>query len=136
MLEKILTLEAADLWVMKQRAEGLRIGFTCGAFDLLHAGHVDLLERAKGLCDLLLVVVNSDKSVGRYKSPLRPVNPELQRMQVVAGLGCVDAVVLLEEERPLVLIERWRPELYIKGGDYTGGGLRSGAAVESYGGKV
>ncbi len=119
---------------MKQRAEGLRIGFTCGAFDLLHAGHVDLLERAKGLCDRLLIAVNSDESIRRYKSPFRPVNPEAQRMQVVAGLGCVDAVVLLDEERPLGLIERWRPDLYIKGGDYTG--LRSGTTVESYGGKV
>ncbi len=134
MLHKILTLEAADLWVAKQRAEGMRIGFTCGAFDLLHAGHVDLLEHAKGLCDRLVVAVNSDESIRRYKSKFRPVNPEAQRMQVVAGLGCVDAVVLQEDERPLGLIERWRPELYIKGGDYTG--LRSGTTVESYGGKV
>jgi rfaE bifunctional protein nucleotidyltransferase chain/domain len=136
MLEKILTSEAADFWVSKQRAEGLRIGFTCGAFDLLHAGHVDLLERAKAQCDRLMVAVNSDESVRRYKSPFRPVNPEAARMQVVAGLGCVDAVVLLEEQRPLGLIERWRPELYIKGGDYAGSGLRSGMTVESYGGKV
>ncbi|MGA7412697.1 MAG: HAD-IIIA family hydrolase [Bryobacteraceae bacterium] len=134
MLQKILTLEATDSWVSKQRAEGLRIGFTCGAFDVLHAGHVDLLERAKGLCDRLLVAVNSDESVRQYKSPFRPVIPEAQRMQVVAGLGCVDVVVRLDEERPLGLIERWRPDLYIKGGDYTG--LRSGTTVESYGGKV
>ncbi len=135
-LQKIITLDAADLWVSKQRAEGLRIGFTCGAFDLLHAGHVNLLERAKDLCDRLLVAVNSDKSIRKYKSLFRPVIPEAQRMRVVAGLGCVDAVVLLDEPRPLGLIQRWRPDLYIKGGDYKGSGLRSGAAVESYGGKV
>jgi D-glycero-D-manno-heptose 1,7-bisphosphate phosphatase len=136
MLEKILTLEACDRWVADQRAAGFRIGFTCGAFDLLHAGHVDLLERAKAICDQLLVAVNSDNSIRRYKNPLRPVNQEAHRMQVVAGLGCVDAAVLLEEQRPLPLIERWHPQFYIKGGDYSGGGLRSGAAVESYGGKV
>jgi rfaE bifunctional protein nucleotidyltransferase chain/domain len=136
MIQKILTLEATDLWVMTQRADGLRIGFTCGAFDLLHAGHVDLLERARSLCDRLLVAVNSDESIRRYKSRLRPLIPEAQRMQVVAGLGCVDAVVVLDEERPLALIERWRPDLYIKGGDYKGSGLRSGTTVESYGGKV
>ena len=60
----------------------MRIGFTCGAFDLLHAGHVDLLERAKGLCDPIVVAVNSDESIRRYKSKFRPVNPEAQRMQV------------------------------------------------------
>ena len=136
MLQKILTLEAADSWITAQRSRGLRIGFTCGAFDLLHAGHVDLLERAKALCDQLLVAVNSDNSVRKYKSPLRPVNPEAQRLQVVAGLGCVDVVVVMEEQRPLSLIERWKPDFYIKGGDYSAGGLRSGAAVEGYGGKV
>ena len=136
MRQKILTLAEADLWVAKQRVDGLRIGFTCGAFDLLHAGHVDLLERAKDLCDRLLVAVNSDESIRQYKSPLRPVNPEDQRIRVVAGLGCVDAVVLLNERRPLGLIQRWHPDLYIKGGDYSAGGLRSGAEVESYDGKV
>jgi rfaE bifunctional protein nucleotidyltransferase chain/domain len=136
MLKKIATLEAADSWVSTKREAGLRIGFTCGAFDLLHTGHVDLLERAKDLCDLLLVAVNSDQSIRRYKNPLRPVNPQDQRMQVVAGLGCVDLVVLMEEERPLPLIKRWRPEFYIKGGDYSAAGLRSGTEVESYGGKV
>lgn len=136
MREKILSLEATDGWMEKQRATKLRVGFTCGAFDLLHAGHVDFLERARGLCDRLLVAVNSDASIRTYKNPLRPVNPEKQRMEVIAGLGCVDAVVLMTEPRPQALIERWRPELYIKGGDYAAGGLKSGAAVEAYGGEV
>jgi rfaE bifunctional protein nucleotidyltransferase chain/domain len=136
MLRKILDVEAVDSWVADHRAGGRTIGFTCGAFDLLHAGHVDLLERGKALCDRLLVAVNSDNSIRQYKNPLRPANPQAQRMKVVAALGCVDAVVLLEERRPLHLIERWRPDFYIKGGDYSGGGLRSATAVESYGGKV
>jgi D-glycero-D-manno-heptose 1,7-bisphosphate phosphatase len=136
MRHKLLSKTAVDLWVQEQRALNRRIGFTCGAFDLLHAGHVDFLERARQCCDRLLVAVNSDRSIRLYKSPLRPINPESERMQVVAGLECVDAVVLMEEQRPLSAIERWHPELYIKGGDYSAGGLRSGAAVEAYGGKV
>src|ERR1700744_1640468 len=98
MLSKIISLEAADIWANEQPARRYCVGFTCGAFDLLHAGHVDFLERAKALCDQLLVAVNSDTSVRRYKNPLRPVNPEAQRMQVIAGLGCVDTVVLMDDE--------------------------------------
>ncbi len=133
---KILSLTAADAWIAKQRAEGLCIGFTCGAFDILHAGHVDLLERARALCDRLLVAVNSDDSIRQYKALLRPVNPQGQRMRVVAALACVDAVVLMEDTRPAGLIERWHPDLYIKGGDYEAAGLRSQPQVEAYGGRV
>ncbi|MGD0000910.1 MAG: adenylyltransferase/cytidyltransferase family protein, partial [Bryobacteraceae bacterium] len=70
-------------WGREQRAMGQRIGFTCGAFDLLHAGHVDYLERARGLCDTLIVAVNSDASIRQYKSPLRPIQPQEQRLRVV-----------------------------------------------------
>ncbi len=129
-------MAAADAWVAQQRAHGFRIGFTCGAFDLLHAGHVDFLERARAVCDSLLVAVNSDESIRQYKNPLRPINPQQQRMEVIAGLACVDGVVLMEEQRPLRFIQRWQPDFYIKGGDYSGSGLRSASAVEAYGGKV
>lgn len=133
---KILSLEQMDEWVAAQKAGGHRIGFTCGSFDLLHAGHVQYLAAAKEKCDRLLVAVNSDASVGRYKNPLRPVIPEAERMYVVAGLGAVDAVTLLDEDRPLSLLLRWKPELYIKGGDYQADALRSGEAVREYGGEV
>jgi D-glycero-D-manno-heptose 1,7-bisphosphate phosphatase len=133
---KILSLEQADEWVAAQRAASQRIGFTCGSFDLLHAGHVQYLAAARERCDRLLVAVNSDASVGRYKNPLRPIVPEEERMYVVAGLAAVDAVTLLEEDRPLSLLLRWKPELYIKGGDYQADALRSGEAVKEYGGKV
>ena len=133
---KILTLEATDTWVAAQRASGLKIGFTCGAFDLLHAGHVQYLAQARQLCDRLLVAVNTDASVRRYKNPLRPFHPEAQRAYVVAGFASVDAVTWLDEDRPLSLILRWKPDLYIKGGDYSAASLRSADAVKSYGGRV
>lgn len=134
--EKILSLEQMDLWVAAEKAAGRRIGFTCGSFDLLHAGHVQYLGEARELCDRLMVAVNSDASVSRYKSPLRPVVPERERMYVVAGLAAVDTVALMDEDRPLSLLLRWKPELYIKGGDYAEDALRSGDAVREYGGKV
>ena len=102
----------------------------------MHAGHAQYLARARAACDRLLVAVNSDASVQRYKSPLRPINPERERMYVVAALGSVDAVTILEDDRPLQLLLRWKPDLYIKGGDYQSSSLKSGSAVEAYGGRV
>jgi rfaE bifunctional protein nucleotidyltransferase chain/domain len=134
--DKILTLAQADAWVEKQRAEGQRIGFTCGAFDVVHAGHAQYLNDARSLCDKLLVAVNSDESIRRYKDPLRPINPWAERAYVVAALASCDRVTALEEDRPLTLIERWKPELYIKGGDYGTQFLRSSSAVEAYGGQT
>jgi len=125
-----------DQWVAAQKASGRKIGFTCGSFDLLHAGHVQYLAAAKALCDRLIVAVNSDESVGRYKDPLRPIVPQAQRMYVVAGLESADVVMLMEEDRPLPLLLRWKPDLYIKGGGYTADSLRSAEAVREYGGAV
>jgi len=133
---KILSLEQMDQWVASEKAAGRRIGFTCGSFDLLHAGHVQYLAAARDLCDRLIVAVNSDASVGRYKNPLRPIVPERERMYVIAGLAAVDAVTVLEDDRPLPLLLRWKPDLYIKGGDYQADELRSGDDVRAYGGKV
>jgi len=133
---KILTHEEVDAWVRKNREDGLRIGFTCGSFDLMHPGHAQYLYLARQRCDRLLVAVNSDASVRRYKSPLRPINAEGERMYVVAALEAVDAVTLLDEDRPLSLILRWKPDLYLKGGDYKASSLRSAKAVEEYGGRA
>jgi rfaE bifunctional protein nucleotidyltransferase chain/domain len=133
---KILTHEQVDEWVRTERAAGHRIGFTCGSFDLMHAGHAQYLAKARAACDRLLVAVNSDASVKRYKSPLRPINPERERMYLVSALESVDAVTVLEDDRPLELLLRWKPDLYIKGGDYRSSSLRSGSAVEAYGGSV
>ncbi len=132
----ILTLAETDQWVGEQRAAGLRIGFTCGAFDIMHAGHAQYLGAARATCDRLLVAVNSDASIQRYKNPLRPVNPWQNRAYVVSAMRSVDAVTVLDTDRPLPLIERWKPEFYIKGGDYKAGALRSSSVVEEYGGQT
>lgn len=134
--EKIRTLTEADAWVAAERAAGRKIGFTCGAFDVMHAGHADYLAKARERCDRLLVAVNSDESIQRYKNPLRPVNPWKERAFVVASLAATDCVVALEDDRPLGLLGRWKPDLYIKGGDYAAASLRSGVAVEAYGGEI
>jgi rfaE bifunctional protein nucleotidyltransferase chain/domain len=115
---------------------GYRIGLTCGAFDLLHAGHVEYLTRAREHCDRLIVAVNSDASVQSYKNPLRPVNKQEHRLYVVAGLAAADAVTLMPETRPVALLELLKPDVYIKGGDYTPDELQSKPIVESYGGRV
>jgi D-glycero-D-manno-heptose 1,7-bisphosphate phosphatase len=135
-LTKILTNDEVDGWVDKLRSAGRKFGYTCGAFDLLHAGHVDYLARSRACCDALLVAVNSDWSIRQYKNPHRPICTELERMSVVAGLESVDAVTILNDLRPLAQIQRWKPDFYIKGGDYTTRQLRSGEAVTAYGGQV
>ncbi|MDQ2840662.1 MAG: HAD-IIIA family hydrolase [Acidobacteriota bacterium] len=131
----ILTEDELYESVSQWRRAGLRIGFTCGAFDLLHAGHVDYLERARALCDRLVVAVNSDASIRTYKDPRRPIIAENFRMKVIAALSCVDAVTLLTESRPASLIELLKPDFYIKGGDYNTSQLSSAPLVESYGGQ-
>jgi rfaE bifunctional protein nucleotidyltransferase chain/domain len=133
---RILQVEQVDRWVEGERAAKRRIGFTCGAFDVMHAGHAQYLAEARNSCDSLLVAVNSDESIRRYKNPLRPINPWSERALVVASMASVDRVTVLDEDRPLSLILRWKPDFYIKGGDYQGSILRSGSAVEEYGGKT
>lgn len=118
------------------RREGRRIGFTSGAFDLLHAGHADFLERARGLCDLLVVGVNRDESVRRYKGPGRPVVEEEERARLVAALESVDYVFLFSERRNARNLEILRPDFYIKAGDYAKSELTSAEVVEKYGGKA
>ncbi len=118
----------------RQHPDG-RIGFTCGAFDLLHAGHADYLERARSLCDRLVVGVNSDASIREYKDPQRPIIGQEHRMRLVASLRSVDAVILMKETRPASLIREFQPDLYIKGGDYQKDSLKSAPIVEAYGGR-
>ncbi|MEO3885175.1 PfkB family carbohydrate kinase [Nonomuraea sp. B5E05] len=109
-------LEVAEL----TRAQGGRLIATGGCFDLLHAGHVSLLRRARALGDALVVCVNSDDSVRRLKGPPRPIVDARDRVEVLRALSCVDAVLVFDEDTPAAAIERLRPDVWVKGGDYTG----------------
>jgi len=100
------------------RAEGKRVVFTNGVFDILHVGHVRYLQQARALGDALLVGINSDASVRRLKGPTRPINLEEERAEVIAALRCVDGVCIFTEDRPDNLIEAVRPNVHAKGGDY------------------
>ncbi len=134
--EKIKSREEVAALCAQARAQGKRVGFTSGAFDLLHVGHVDYLEKARQACDLLVVGVNSDASVRAYKGPQRPIIPAEQRAQVVAALECVDLVFIFHERRNKRNIELLQPDLYIKAGDYRPEELTSKDVVERHGGRV
>jgi D-beta-D-heptose 7-phosphate kinase/D-beta-D-heptose 1-phosphate adenosyltransferase len=118
------------------KAEGKRIVFTNGCFDLLHIGHVRYLEEAKALGDVLVVGVNSDASVRKLKGPKRPVLPEAERAEILSGLGCVDYITLFDEMDPLKLISSLRPNVLVKGGDWTKEQTVGKEVVERSGGEV
>jgi len=118
------------------RAQGLRIGFTNGCFDILHRGHVAYLSQARSWCDKLIVGLNSDGSIRALKGEGRPVNDLESRALVLAGLGSVDLVVSFDEETPIALIQAARPDVLVKGADYTVEGVVGHEFVQSYGGEV
>ncbi|WP_165987810.1 D-glycero-beta-D-manno-heptose 1-phosphate adenylyltransferase [Streptomyces sp. YIM 98790] len=109
---------------------------TGGCFDLLHAGHVQLLQNARRTGDCLIVCLNSDASVRRLKGPGRPLNPLSDRIRVLTGLACVDAVAVFDEDTPEALLRRIRPDLWVKGGDYSVSGLPEAAALREWGGQA
>lgn len=120
-----------------QLRRGRRLVFTNGVFDILHAGHVQILSQCRELGDLLIVGVNSDDSVRRLgKGPERPIHTVADRIIVLEGLRAVDAAVVFEEDTPSELISILKPEIHVKGGDYVAADLPETAVVESYGGKV
>ena len=132
----LLTADQLALAVAASRETGERIVFTNGCFDILHAGHVAYLEQARQLGDRLIVAVNSDASVARIKGPERPVNTLARRMQVLAGLKSVDWVVSFDEDTPEPLLDRFRPDVLVKGGDYERDQVVGADFVASYGGEV
>jgi rfaE bifunctional protein nucleotidyltransferase chain/domain len=116
---KVVDRAAAARWVQDLQAQGLKVVFTNGCFDLLHPGHVHYLEEARALGDALIVGVNSDASAARLnKGPDRPFTPEADRARVLAACACVDRVVLFAEDTPLELITALQPDVLVKGGDY------------------
>ncbi len=122
--------------VERWRDEGKTIAFTNGCFDIIHSGHIMYLERSGQECNRLIVGVNSDDSVRRLKGSARPVNSQEDRMSVLAALSCVDAVVLFGEDTPLGLIEAIRPDVIVKGNDYTEEQVVGAPRVRSWGGRV
>lgn len=118
------------------RAGGQRIVFTNGCFDILHTGHVRYLKAARSLGDCLAVGLNSDVSVRRLKGPERPVNAEADRAEVLDALFAVDYVTIFDEPTAEDLIARIRPDVYVKGGDYTLETLPEAKIVQQYGGRV
>jgi len=133
---KIATPERMAGDVARWRAQGLKVGFTNGCFDILHRGHVAYLAQAKSWCDKLIVGLNSDSSIRALKGEGRPVNDLESRALVLAGLGSVDLVVSFDEETPIALIQAARPDVLIKGADYTVEGVVGHEFVQSYGGEV
>jgi D-beta-D-heptose 7-phosphate kinase/D-beta-D-heptose 1-phosphate adenosyltransferase len=126
----------ADERVREWRAQGLRIGFTNGCFDLLHPGHVKMLAAARAACDRLVLGLNSDASVTRLKGEGRPIQNVHARADVLAALEAVDLVVVFEEDTPIELIRRVRPNVLVKGGDYRKEDVVGGDIVEREGGEV
>jgi len=130
---KLLTREKIAKILKKRKC---LVGFTSGAFDILHLGHVRYLNKAKDACDILVVGVNSDNSVRASKGPLRPILPAKERAELVSHLDWVDYVFIFDEVKNHKNIEVLKPDLYIKGGDYETKALTSAELVRKYGGKV
>lgn len=133
---KILSAAQLSAKLQKLHQQGKKIAFTNGTFDLLHLGHVTYLEKARQTADLLVVGVNSDRSVKSYKTPNRPLNPEKDRMTVLAALEAVSYVVMFSEPTPLKLILRLKPDVLVKGADWKKSAIAGVQEVESWGGRL
>ena len=118
------------------KAEGKKVVFTNGCFDLLHRGHLHLLREAKKLGDILIVAINNDLSVKKLKGPKRPILPEADRAELIGALEMVDYVTLFHEADPYHLIKELQPNILVKGGDWTTERIIGGDVVEKEGGRV
>jgi D-glycero-beta-D-manno-heptose 1-phosphate adenylyltransferase len=134
--ERVLPLDELLGRLAPDRLAGRQVVFTNGCFDLLHAGHAALLERAAAQGEILVVGLNSDVSVRRLKGPRRPIVPERERAALLASLRAVDYVVLFDEETPLRLITALRPDVLVKGEDYAEEQIVGREVVEAHGGRV
>lgn len=136
MREKVQKRQALKTIAARAKTEGKKIVFTNGCFDLLHMGHVQLLREAKKLGDILIVGLNSDKSVKQIKGAGRPIVPEGERAELIAALEMVDYVTMFDEPDPLNVIRELRPDVLAKGGDWAEDKIVGREFVESYGGRV
>jgi rfaE bifunctional protein nucleotidyltransferase chain/domain len=133
---KIRSLSQMKEECRKLKASGKKVVFTNGCFDLLHPGHTRYLCEARELGDYLLVAVNSDRSVKAVKGTNRPILPEQARAELLAALGCVDGVVIFDEENPLRVIREILPDILVKGGDWAEEEIIGADAVRKAGGEV
>ena len=132
-LDKVMDWRRARRWRESTRG---RVAFTNGVFDLLHPGHIDVLLGARHQAEALVVGVNSDDSVRRLKGPQRPVRSAAERCYVLAALAMVDVVVVFDQDTPLELITELRPDVLVKGGDYSESSIVGASDVRSWGGTV
>lgn len=133
---RVLSAEQAEAQCRAWRASGESVVFTNGCFDILHVGHLQTLTRAKAEGTKLIVGINSDESVKRLKGPSRPIHVEEDRALLLSGLRCVDAVVVFSEDTPVSLLERLRPQVHVKGGDYREEDLPEATVVKQHGGRI
>ncbi|EQD25464.1 MAG: D-glycero-beta-D-manno-heptose 1-phosphate adenylyltransferase [Nitrospirae bacterium] len=133
---KILDPESLLPVLERHKLQGEKIVFTNGCFDLLHAGHVEVLEQARSLGDILVVALNTDRSVATLKGPLRPIVPQANRARVMASLACVSYVTFFDSETPEDLIRRILPDVLVKGGDWSIDRIVGGRMVLERGGEV
>ena len=136
MIDKLVTTEQAQTIRRQAKAAGQKVVFTNGVFDILHRGHVEYLEKAKALGDLLIIGLNSDSSVRRIKGPRRPLCSQEDRAIVLSALACVDHIVLFDEDTPQKLIEALIPDILVKGADYSVEQIVGADVVLKNGGKV
>lgn len=134
--KKIKDLSEAKKETEALKKQGKKIVFTNGCFDILHIGHTRYLYSARDLGDFLLVAVNSDRSVRAIKGPERPINPENARVEMLAALGCVDMVIIFDEEDPLQVIKQLKPDILVKGGDWKEDQIVGSEVVKKAGGRV
>jgi len=134
--DKIVTRRPLAALVRQLRRRGQQVVFANGCFDLLHVGHVSLLEQAKQAGDILIVGINSDRSVRSLKGPARPILPERERALLVASLGCVDFVTVFDEPTPYALISALKPTILVKGADWKADQIVGRDVVEREGGRV
>jgi D-beta-D-heptose 7-phosphate kinase/D-beta-D-heptose 1-phosphate adenosyltransferase len=131
-VDSISLLKRAAEWRRANRT----IVFTNGCFDVLHVGHVVLLEQCRAFGDALVVAINSDRSVRRLKGPPRPFVPEIDRARVLAALAATDAIVIFDDPTPLEIVLSIRPDILVKGGDYSESTIVGAKEVRSWGGQV
>lgn len=130
------SLDVVSEQIRELQRSGKRVVFTNGCFDILHPGHIDLLRRARQLGDVLVVAINTDNSVMRLKGRGRPIIPQPERAELLAGLEMVDFVCAFDEDTPLEAILKIRPDILVKGADWSVNAIVGGAEVEQWGGKV